>query len=287
MMRLVLFLGAFFLALFGVFNLVAFTVDETEQAVIQEFGRIIRVVREPGLYFKTPFVQNVVKLEDRLLSYDIRPQPIIASDKKRLIVDNYALWRIVDAKMFVETMGGDVVRAQQRLDDVIYSNLRDIFGKQTLTDIIQRSGYLDEVIRLTQQQVKEFGIEVTDIRIKRADLPEENEQAVYNRMISEREQIATGIRAQGDEEAQRIRAEAEREREITLAEARKRYEELRGEGDARATEIYAQAYNRDAQFYRFWRTLDSYKKSFNVQDTLVLSTDSDYLKYFENMLQRK
>lgn len=287
MMRLVIFIGAIVLALFVVFNLVAFTVDETEQAVIQEFGRIIRVVREPGLYFKTPFVQNIVKLEDRLLSYDIRPQPIIASDKKRLIVDNYALWRIVDAKMFVETMGGDVVRAQQRLDDVVYSNLRDIFGKQTLTDIIQRSGYLDEVIRLTQQQVKEFGIEVTDIRIKRADLPEENEQAVYNRMISEREQIATGIRAQGDEEAQRIRAEAEREREITLAEARKRYEELRGEGDAQATEIYAQAYNRDAQFYRFWRTLDSYKKSFNAQDTLVLSTDSDYLKYFENMLQRK
>lgn len=286
MMRLLIFVGAIVLGIVA-FNLVAFTVDETEQAVVQEFGRIMRVIREPGIYFKTPFVQNVVKLEDRLLSYDIRPQPIIASDKKRLIIDNYALWRIVDPKRFVETMGGDITRAQQRLDDVVYSNLRDIFGKQTLTDIIQRSGYLDEVIRLTQQQVQEFGIEVTDIRIKRADLPEENEQAVYSRMISEREQIAAGIRAQGDEEAQRIRAEAEREREITLAEARKRSEELRGEGDAQAAEIYAEAYNRDAQFYRFWRTLDSYRKSFNAQDTLVLSTDSDYLKYFENMLQRK
>ncbi|MCI2430349.1 protease modulator HflC [Candidatus Acetothermia bacterium] len=286
MMRLLIFVGAIVLGIVA-FNLVAFTVDETEQAVVQEFGRIMRVIREPGIYFKTPFVQNVVKLEDRLLSYDIRPQPIIASDKKRLIIDNYALWRIVDPKRFVETMGGDITRAQQRLDDVVYSNLRDIFGKQTLTDIIQRSGYLDEVIRLTQQQVQEFGIEVTDIRIKRADLPEENEQAVYSRMISEREQIATGIRAQGDEEAQRIRAEAGRERDIIVAEARKRSEELRGEGDAQAAEIYAKAYNRDAQFYRFWRTLDSYRKSFNAQDTLVLSTDSDYLKYFENMLQRK
>ncbi|MCS6903205.1 MAG: protease modulator HflC [Candidatus Bipolaricaulota bacterium] len=286
MMRLLIFVGAIVLGIVA-FNLVAFTVDETEQAVVQEFGRIVSVIREPGLYFKTPFVQNVVKLEDRLISYDIRPQPIIAADKKRLIVDNYALWRIVDAKRFVETMGGDITRAQQRLDDVIYSNLRDILGKQTLTDIIQRSGYLDEVIRLTQQQVQEFGIEIVDIRIKRADLPEENEQAVYSRMISEREQIATGIRAQGDEEAQRIRAEAEREREIIFAEARKRAEELRGEGDAQAIETYAQAYNRDVQFYRFWRTLDSYKKSLSAQDTLVLSTDSEYLKYLEKMLQRK
>lgn len=286
MMRLWIFVGAIVLGIV-VFNLVAFTVDETEQAVVQEFGRIVNVIREPGLYFKTPLVQNIVKLEDRLLSYDIRPQPIIAADKKRLIVDNYALWRIVDAKRFVETMGGDITRAQQRLDDVVYSNLRDILGKQTLTDIIQRSGYLDEVIRLTQQQVQEFGIEIVDIRIKRADLPEENEKAVYSRMISEREQIAAGIRAQGDEEAQRIRAEAEREREIILAEARKRSEELRGEGDAQAVDIYAQAYNRDVQFYRFWRTLDSYKKSLSAQDTLVLSTDSEYLKYLEKMLQRR
>lgn len=268
------------------YNLVTYTVDETQQAVVVQLGEIVEVRREPGLYFKTPFLQNVIYLEDRILSYDIQPREVITSDKKRVTIDNYALWRISDAKQFVETMGGSLVRAQSRLDDVVYSNLRDVLAKQTLEDIIKRE-QMTEVTRLTQEQVRQFGMEIIDVRIKRADLPAATAEAVYNRMISERQQIAARYRAEGDQEAQRIRSQAEREKEIILAEARKRAQELMGEGDAQALEIYANAYNRDIAFYRFWRTLESYKTTLREGDTVVLSTDSEYLRFLERLSEQK
>lgn len=269
-----------------IYNLVAYTVDETQQAVVVQLGEIVQVHREPGLYFKTPFLQNVVYLEDRILSYDIQPREVITSDKKRVTIDNYALWRIADPRKFVETMGGSLVRAQGRLDDVVYSNLRDVLAKQTLEDIIKRE-QMNEVTRLTQEQVHQFGMEIIDVRIKRADLPPATAEAVYNRMISERQQIAARYRAEGDQEAQRIRSQAEREKEIILAEARKRAQELMGEGDAQALEIYANAYNRDIPFYRFWRTLESYKATLKEGDTVVLSTDSEYLQLLERLGSKK
>ncbi len=268
------------------YNLVTYTVDETQQAVVVQLGEIVEVRREPGLYFKTPFLQNVIYLEDRILSYDIQPREVITSDKKRVTIDNYALWRISDAKQFVETMGGSLVRAQSRLDDVVYSNLRDVLAKQTLEDIIKRE-QMTEVTRLTQEQVRQFGMEIIDVRIKRADLPAATAEAVYNRMISERQQIAARYRAEGDQEAQRIRSQAEREKEIILAEARKRAQELMGEGDAQALEIYANAYNRDIAFYRFWRTLESYKTTLREGDTVVLSTDSEYLRFLERLSEKQ
>ncbi len=268
------------------YNLVTYTVDETQQAVVVQLGEIVEVHREPGLYFKTPFLQDVIYLEDRILSYDIQPREVITSDKKRVTIDNYALWRISDAKQFVETMGGSLVRAQSRLDDVVYSNLRDVLAKQTLEDIIKRE-QMTEVTRLTQEQVRQFGMEIIDVRIKRADLPAATAEAVYNRMISERQQIAARYRAEGDQEAQRIRSQAEREKEIILAEARKRAQELMGEGDAQALEIYANAYNRDIAFYRFWRTLESYKTTLREGDTVVLSTDSEYLRFLERLSEKQ
>lgn len=268
------------------YNLVTYTVDETQQAVVVQLGEIVEVRREPGLYFKTPFLQDVIYLEDRILSYDIQPREVITSDKKRVTIDNYALWRISDAKQFVETMGGSLVRAQSRLDDVVYSNLRDVLAKQTLEDIIKRE-QMTEVTRLTQEQVRQFGMEIIDVRIKRADLPAATAEAVYNRMISERQQIAARYRAEGDQEAQRIRSQAEREKEIILAEARKRAQELMGEGDAQALEIYANAYNRDIAFYRFWRTLESYKTTLREGDTVVLSTDSEYLRFLERLSEKQ
>lgn len=268
------------------YNLVTYTVDETQQAVVVQLGEIVEVHREPGLYFKIPFLQNVIYLEDRILSYDIQPREVITSDKKRVTIDNYALWRISDAKQFVETMGGSLVRAQSRLDDVVYSNLRDVLAKQTLEDIIKRE-QMTEVTRLTQEQVRQFGMEIIDVRIKRADLPAATAEAVYNRMISERQQIAARYRAEGDQEAQRIRSQAEREKEIILAEARKRAQELMGEGDAQALEIYANAYNRDIAFYRFWRTLESYKTTLREGDTVVLSTDSEYLRFLERLSEKQ
>jgi len=281
MRSLVTFLVIVLLAWIG-YSLFTFTVDETQQAVVLEFGKIVRVVTEPGLYFKTPFLQNVVYLEDRLLSVDIQSAPIITVDKQRLTVDSYTLWRIQDARHFMETMQGLRSKAEQSLDDIVYSLLRDVLGQKSFGDILQR-GFLTEVKQRAQAQVKVFGMEIIDVRIKRADLPTTNEQAVYQRMIKERRQIAQRFRAEGEQEAQRIRSEADRQVQIIVAGARKNSEELKGEGDAQALQIYAEAYNKDPNFFLFWRTLESYKKSLTQNSTLVLSTESDYLKLLELM----
>ncbi len=259
-----------------------FTVDETEKAVVLQFGEIVRVIEEPGLYFKKPFLENVVKLDDRLLSVDIKPAPVITVDKQRLTVDSYTLWRIKDSTRFVETMRGVRRNAEQRLDDILYSLLRDVLGQKSFEDILNRE-FLAEVRTRAQTQVEDFGITIVDVRIKRADLPETNEQAVYQRMMSERQQIAEGFRAEGAQQAQRIRAETDRKVQIILAEANKKAEELKGEGDAQALEIYANVYNRDPKFFLFWRTLDSYKKSLKTQSTLILSSESEYLKLLNVM----
>jgi membrane protease subunit HflC len=268
------------------FGLFTFTVDETKKAVVLQFGEIVRVVEEPGLYFKTPFVQNVVYLEDRLLTYDIQPAPVITVDKKRLEMDSYTIWRIRDAQRFMEALQGNRANAEQRLDDIIYSLLRDVVGKLDFQQVLQRE-FLNEVLQRAQRQVDEFGIEVVDVRIKRADLPTAIKQDVFQRMISERKQRAQQIRAEGEREAQRIRAEADKRIQILLAEAQKRAEELKGEGDGEALRIYAEAYNRDPNFFLFWRTLESYKKSLAQNSTLVLSTDSDYLKLLDIMESKR
>jgi len=287
MRRIIYFFGAVVLLLI-VYRLFTFSVDETQKAVVLQFGEIVRVVDKAGLHFKTPLLQNVVYLEDRLLSADIKPAPIITVDKQRLTVDSYTLWRIRDPRRFVETMRGLRSNAEQRLDDIVYSLLRDVLGQKSFEDILKRE-FLSEVQQRMQKQVEDFGMQIVDVRIKRADLPEANEQAVYQRMMSERKQIAQRYRAEGEQEAQRIRAEADREVQIILAQARKRSEELKGEGDARALEIYAKAYNQNPKFFRFWRTLESYKKSFNRGSgpaaIIVLSTASEYLSLFESMLK--
>ncbi len=285
MRTLVAFVVIVVLAWIG-FNLFTFTVDETKKAVVRQFGEIVRVVEEPGLYFKTPFVQNVVYLEDRLLTYDIQPAPVITVDKKRLEMDSYTIWRIRDARRFMEALGGNRANAEQRLDDIIYSLLRDVVGKLDFQQVLQRE-FLNEVLQRARQQVDEFGIEVVDVRIKRADLPAAIKQDVFQRMISERKQRAQQIRAEGEREAQRIRAEADKRIQILLAEAQKRAEELKGEGDGEALRIYAEAYNRDPNFFLFWRTLESYKKSLAQNSTLVLSTDSDYLKLLDIMESKR
>ena len=268
------------------FGLFTFTVDETQKAVVLRFGEIVRVVEEPGLYFKSPFVENVVYLEDRLLTYDIQPAPVITVDKKRLEMDSYTIWRIRDAQRFMESLGGNRANAEQRLDDIIYGLLRDVVGQLDFQQVLQRE-FLNEVLQRAQRQVDEFGIEVVDVRIKRADLPTAIKQDVFRRMISERKQRAEQIRAEGEREAQRIRAEADRRIKILLAEAKKRAEELKGEGDGEALRIYAEAYNRDPNFFLFWRTLESYKKSLAQNSILVLSTDSDYLKLLDIMESKR
>jgi membrane protease subunit HflC len=269
------------------YNLFTFTVDETRKAAVLRFGEIVRIVEEPGLYFKVPIVQKVTYLDDRVLNYDIQPKNVLTSDQKRLVIDNYAIWRVGDPQSFIESTGGSLRNAQSRIDDIVYSDLRNILAKNTLDEIVseKRLEYLQQVTELSRAKLLDFGIILIDVRIKRADLPSEIEQAVFSRMRSERERIAAQLRAEGEEQARQITSTADKDSDIILADARKTAEKVRGEGDAEALEIYADAYNQDPEFYRFWRTLESYRLALADNTRIILSTDSEYLKFLEGMLK--
>ncbi len=282
MKNLIIFLAILLLVYIG-YRLAAFTVDQTQVAVVLEFGKVVQIVTQPGLHFKQPFIQSVVYLDHRLQDYEVQPQEIITSDQRRLVVDNYAIWRISDPQAFVEAMAGSIAQAQARIDGVIYSNVRNVLADHTVTDIIspKRLEYLEEVTHSSQSQMQGYGLELTDVHVKRADLPQANEEAVYKRMASERQQIAAQLRAEGDQQATQIRAEADKDVTITLAEAQKEADQLKGEGDAAALKVFSDSYRQDPEFYRFWRTLQSYKDTFSEKDTLVLSSESDYLRLLQ------
>lgn len=286
MKKLIIFAGVVVL-LIVVYNLFTFTVDETKKAAVLRFGEIVKLAEEPGLYFKIPFVQSVKYLEDRVLNYDIQPRDILTSDQKRLIIDNYAIWRVGDPKLFIEATRGRLLNAQSRIDDIVYSDLRNILAKHTLNEIVsaKRLEYLQQVTELSRDKLGKFGIVLIDVRIKRADLPTEIEKAVFSRMRSERERIAAQLRAEGEEKAKQTTSSADKDKEIILADARKEAEKIMGEGDAQALETYANAYNQDPEFYRFWRTLESYKTALKDGSRIVLSTDSDYLQFLEGMVK--
>ena len=256
----------------------AYTIDETEQAIIIEFGRPIdKPVIEAGLHFKMPWRQ-LVKFDNRILEYDVEPKAILSLDKKRLEVDNYARWRIGDPLMFykaVRTINGGL----NRIDPIVYSELRVELGKHNLTEIVdkRREKIMEIVTVETRKKLVEYGIEIHDVRIKRADLSKENERAVFDRMIAERERQAKQYRSEGEEEALKIRAETDKEKTIILAEAYKQSQEIKGEGDASAVEIYASAFKSDPQFYTFVRTLEAYQKVIDDRTTLILSTNSELL----------
>lgn len=265
-----------------VYNFFFFPVDETKTAVVKQFGEVVKVAKEPGLHTKIPFVQSVIYLEDRILSYDIQPRKLITSDKKHLLVNNYALWKIGDPLKFVQAMGGQRSLAQTRIDDIVYSNLRNKLASETFNDIVseKRVSYLNNITKESSNKLKEYGVQLIDVKIKRADLPEANEEAVYDRMSSGREEKAKEIRAEGKKESEIIKAEAEKEAKIIVAQAEKKAQGLRGEGDAQALQIYSDAYRQDVEFYQFWRSLESYKNSLKEKSTIILSEDMEYLKYF-------
>ena len=262
----------------GVF-ISAYSIDETEQGIILEFGRPVgNSITDPGLYFKFPWRQ-LVKLEKRILEYDVESREILSLDKRRIVVDNYARWKISDPLQFyksVRTLNGGL----NRIDPIIYSELRVELGKHNLTEIVdnRRESIMEIVTDESRTKLKEYGIDLVDVRIKRADLSVENEKAVYDRMIAERERQAKQFRSEGEEEALKIRAETDKNRAIILANAFKISQEISGEGDAKALEIYASAYKSDPEFYKFTRTLESYKKVIDKETKLILSTDSDFLK---------
>lgn len=279
-------LGWIFLGLVAVVLLLRpyVVVDATQQAVITQFGRPVREITEPGLHFKLPNpFQTAVMFDRRLLEYDAEPTVIITQDKKTLVVDNYARWRIVEPVRFLQTVR-DIPGAQARLDDIIYSELRVELGRYDLSTIVSsgRSSITDNVTQAADRKTREYGIQVVDVRIKKADLPEENEQAVFERMRTERERQAKQYRAEGEERAAAIRAEADRQREVLLAEAYRQAQIIRGEGDAEAARIYAQAFSEDPEFYAFVRSLETYQATLASESVVVMDTGSDFLRYLLN-----
>jgi len=259
-----------------------FIVDITQTAIVVQLGKPVRNITTPGLYFKMPFIQDVTYFDKRLLDYDSSPQEVITQDKKTLFIDNFAKWRIIDPlKVFqnFQTQRG----ALRRLDDIIYSELRVELGRHNLPDIVSKTR--SEIMAIVTQRANEkaavYGLEIQDVRIKRADLPEQNEKAVFARMQAERERQAKQYRAEGAEEAQKIRSEAEKDREILLATAYKEAEQIRGEGDAKAFKTYASAYRQDPKFFEFTRSMEAYKKTFSHNSTMVLTPDSEFLKYLK------
>jgi membrane protease subunit HflC len=260
-----------------------FVVDVTQNAIVVQLGKPVRNITEAGLYLKVPFVQEVTYFDKRLLDYDSNAQDIITQDKKTLLLDNFAKWRILDPLKVYQNFQSQR-GALQRLNDIIYSELRVELGRHELLEIV--SSTRAEIMRVVTERANEkassYGIEIQDVRIKRADLPEQNEKAVFARMQAERERQAKQYRAEGAEEAQKIRSEAEKDREIILAQAYKESEELRGSGDAKAFRIYADAYRQDQKFFEFTRTMEAYKATFkDNKTTLVMSPDSEFFRYLK------
>ena len=261
-----------------------FAVDETRQAIVLQFGKVVRVIREPGLNIKTPFLQTVRYFEDRIIEYDSAPTEIITKDKKNLFLDNYARWRITDPLKFMQTVR-DENGAQRRLDDIVYSELRVELGRYDLNEIVsvRRDTIMHEVTERCNEMAQEYGISIIDVRIKRADLPEENEKAVFDRMRAERLREANRYRSEGEEEALKIRAQTDKEKVIILADAYKIDETNRGEGDAQALKIYADAFQKDPTFFRFVRTLEAYTKTLNNNTTIVISTESEFFRLLDKL----
>ena len=280
--------------LVGVLGLVAisslFTVTEREKAILLQLGKIKRTDFEPGLHLKIPFINNVRKFDGRVLTMDAEPESFLTAEKKNVVVDAFVKWRISDVGLYYTAMGGSEINANQRLSQIIKDGLRSEFAKRTIQEVVsgERAEIMDILRTSTDSQVKPFGIDVVDVRIKRIDLKGGVSEAVYRRMEAERTRVATDLRSKGAEAAERIRADADRQRTVILAEAYRDAEQLRGDGDAKAAEIYAQAYNQDPEFYAFYRSLNAYKTSFKDRsDVMILEPDSDFFKYFKEMSGEK
>lgn len=286
------------------FNLLTFRVYMTEHAVVTRFGDIHRaivadasamenltdnprftnldIVEGNGLFFKIPFIDKIDYYNDRMLTYDVDSREVTTKDKKKVILDNYAQWKIVDPVLFRVTMRTEVA-AYVRLEDIIYSQLNQHIGKidaeVLISDKDQVASMLEDIVRRANAEVKDYGIMIVDVRIKRTDLPQENNANIFNRMRTERERTAMQYRSEGQEEAQKIRSHADREATIIEAQAYAEAEKTRGEGEAEALRIYAEAYNQDPEFYEFYRTLQAYRKALKNNTTLVIDSNSDFAKF--------
>ena len=263
-----------------------FTVRQTETALVTQFGQPVRVITEPGLHAKIPLVQTAIEFDRRLLDYESSPEEVILGDQRRLIVDTFTRYRITNPLEYYQSVGPTEEGILGRLNSSVGSSLRRVIGRETLPDVLsnQRGRIMALIRDQVNHEMRNFGVDVVDVRIRRADLPQENTDAILARMRSERERVATEARAEGAEAAQRIRANADRDKTVLIADANAGADALRGQGENQAIATYADAYGRDPSFYATWRTLDAYRQAFaSGQDRLVLTPDSDFLKLLKSV----
>jgi membrane protease subunit HflC len=269
-----------------VFSLSMYTVDQRQATLVFQLGEVVRVDKQPGLYFKIPFIQNVRYFDTRVLTLDAAdPERFITSEKKNVLVDYFVKWRIVDVQKFYVSFAGDEKRAMNRLSQTINDGMRAEFGKRTVHDVV--SGERDQIMKQLQANAdtdaRRFGVEVLDVRIKRVELPTEVSDSVYRRMEAERKQVANELRSTGAAEAEQIKADADRQRAVIIAEAYKEAQTLKGQGDAKAAAIYGAAYGRNPEFYAFYRSMESYRASFkDRRDVMILQPNSDFFRYLKS-----
>jgi membrane protease subunit HflC len=260
-----------------------FTVSEWEKAILLQLGRMVRSDYAPGLHFKLPLVQNVVKFDARIQTLESEPELYLTSEKKNVLVDSFVMWRVKNVESFYTATGGSLARGGARLAEIVRKGLKDEFGKRTIQQVVsgKRSDIMDILQVTANAQAEPFGIQIVDVRIKRIDLPTEVSTSVYQRMQAERQRVARDFRSRGEEEAKRIRARAEKEREVILAEAERDAQRIRGEGDGQSAAIYGQAYGADPEFYSFYRSLNAYRGAIaSPSDLILIGPDNDFFRFF-------
>ena len=281
------FLAAIVAAVLIVLSATIFTVDQRQYAIIFQFGEVRNVIAEPGLYFKWPMIQNVRYFDKRILTLDaVDPERFITSEKKNVLVDSFVKWRIVDPRLYYVSVAGDETRAKTRLSQTVNASLREEFGKRTVSDVVsgERTQIMEQMRAKADVDARKIGVQIIDVRVKRVDFPPEISESVYRRMEAERKRVANELRSEGSAEAEKLRADADRQREVIIAEAYREAQKTKGEGDATAAATYAEAFNRDPDFYAFYRSLEAYRNSFKSKsDVIVVEPNSDFFKYMRSI----
>ncbi|NYT52215.1 MAG: protease modulator HflC [Candidatus Vesicomyosocius endoextente] len=274
--------------LFLLLSSAVYTVNETQTVIKLRLGKIVSVEEVPGLKFKMPFVNNIVKFDNRIQTLNAPSERFLTGEKKNLIVDSYVKWKIEDAEQFYKSTGGSIARTNNRLAQIIKTGLKSEFSKRTINDVVsgERSEIMANIAKLAKKDIAQFGIKIIDVRIKRIDLSQEVSNSVYRRMQAERQRVAKEFRSKGAEKAEIIKAAADKKRTIILANAYRDSEKIRGEGDAVSASNYAKAYSKNSDFYVFYRSLESYKKSFSNQgNILILNPNTEFFRYFNPLIK--
>jgi membrane protease subunit HflC len=286
MMQRLPFVMALLFAVFVTVGAMLFTVDQRQYALVFQLGEIKEVIKEPGLSFKWPMIQNVRFFDRRILTLDsVEPERFLTAEKKPVLVDSFVKWRIADVRQYYISVGGDEMLARTRLSQTVNSGLREEFGKRTVHDVVSgaRDKIMEDVQKKADADARAIGIEIVDVRLKRVDLPPEVSESVYRRMETERKRVANELRSQGAAEAEKIRADADKQREVIVAEAYRDAQKIKGEGDAKAAATYGKAFGENPEFYAFYRSLEAYRQSFSHKnDLLVVDPSADFFKYLRS-----